>query len=109
MPQIWMTYDEIGAMLNCSPAEARGHAVERRLDRKVSRDGKTRAKLCMELIGVFFDQVRASEHPRDVALDGLWRVHSIMSRIPSGPTIKDSPRLDLPGEEQLRNQILTRL
>jgi hypothetical protein len=97
MPQIWMTYDEIGAMLNCSAAEARGHAVERRLDRKVSRDGKTRAKLCMELIGVFFDQVRANEHPRDVALDNLWRVHSIMSKNSIRPDHQEQPSLGYSG------------
>jgi hypothetical protein len=80
MPQIWMTYDEIGAMLNCSSADARSHAVERGLDRKISRDGKTRAKLCVDLIGVFFDQVRASEPAHNLAVDSLRRVHTIMSK-----------------------------
>jgi hypothetical protein len=80
MPQIWMTYDEIAGLLDCSIAQARERVVERQLDRKVSRDGKTRAKLSVELIGVFFDHIRASEYPLDLAVDGLRRVHRIMSK-----------------------------
>jgi hypothetical protein len=80
MPQIWMTYDEIAGMLDCSVVQARERVVQRQLDRKVSRDGKTRAKLSVELIGVFFDHIRASEHPLDLAVDGLRRVHRIMSK-----------------------------
>jgi hypothetical protein len=82
MPQIWMTYDEIAGMLDCSVVQARERVVQRQLDRKVSRDGKTRAKLSVELIGVFFDHIRASEHPLDLAVDGLRRVHRIMSKNP---------------------------
>jgi hypothetical protein len=74
-----MTYDEIAGMLDCSVVQARERVVQRQLDRKVSRDGKTRAKLSVELIGVFFDHIRASEHPLDLAVDGLRRVHRIMS------------------------------
>ena len=80
MPQIWMTYDEIAGMLDCSVVQARERVVQRQLDRKVSRDGKTRAKLSVELIGVFFDHIRASEHPLDLAVDGLRHVHRIMSK-----------------------------
>jgi hypothetical protein len=89
MPQIWMTYDEIAGMLECSLVQARERVVERQLDRKVSRDGKTRAKLSVDLIGVFFDHVRASQHPRDLAIDGLRRVHHIMTKDSSRPDHED--------------------
>ena len=45
MPQIWMTYGEIAALLGCTAEAVRAKAVARSLDRKKSRDGLTRVKL----------------------------------------------------------------
>jgi hypothetical protein len=53
MPQIWMTYDELGALLECDGQQARDRAIEQRLDRKKSRDGQTRVKLNLPLASLF--------------------------------------------------------
>lgn len=45
MPQIWMTYSEVAALLGCDGDRARIQAMQRSLDRKKSRDGLTRVKL----------------------------------------------------------------
>ncbi len=55
MPQIWLTYDELAALMSCDPAAARGAALAIRLDRRKSRDGKTRAKLTPSLTEALLD------------------------------------------------------
>lgn len=57
MPQIWLTYDELGAWMNCDRAEARMAAVAIGLDRRKSRDGQTRAKLTPPLAKAFLDNI----------------------------------------------------
>lgn len=59
MPQIWMTYDELAALLPCQPADARNHAIALNLARRKSRDGHTRVKLDAALNARFFDQMLA--------------------------------------------------
>ena len=49
MPQIWLTYDELAALMDCNPADARRAALAIRLDRRKSRDGQTRVKLTPSL------------------------------------------------------------
>ena len=49
MPQIWMTYEELAGMLDCTVMEARERVHLERLDRKISRDGKKRAKLSVAM------------------------------------------------------------
>ncbi|MBC9983247.1 hypothetical protein HA482_34185, partial [Bradyrhizobium sp. INPA_01384B] len=50
MPQIWMTYDELGMLCGCSAGEARVQALHWALDRRRSRDGNTRVKLNFALM-----------------------------------------------------------
>ena len=57
MPQIWLTYDELAALMDCDPAAARGAAAAIRLDRRKSRDGRTRAKLTPSLAEAFLRRV----------------------------------------------------
>ena len=45
MPQVWLTYEEIGAHYACTCAEARQDSIDAGWDRRVSRDGATRVKL----------------------------------------------------------------
>jgi hypothetical protein len=59
VPQIWMTYDELAAMLSCSVGEARDWAHLEALDLKISRDGKTRAKLSADLTRMFVERLRS--------------------------------------------------
>jgi hypothetical protein len=55
VPQIWLTYGELAALMDCDPAGARGAALAMRLDRRKSRDGQTRVKLTPSLIEAFLD------------------------------------------------------
>jgi hypothetical protein len=57
MPQIWLTYDELAAVMDCDPADARGAAIAIGLDRRRCRDGYTRAKLSPPLVEAFLDDV----------------------------------------------------
>jgi hypothetical protein len=57
MPQIWLTYDELAALMGCDWAEARSAAAAVSLDRRKSRDGHTRVKLNSYLTEAFLDAV----------------------------------------------------
>jgi len=45
MPQIWLTYDELGSFFGLSPDAARGDAIERGWSRRRCSDGFTRVKM----------------------------------------------------------------
>ena len=57
MPQVWMTYHEIGAMLGREPAAARDLVISLGLDRRKSHDGHTRVKLNAALTEIFCDKL----------------------------------------------------
>lgn len=67
MPQIWLTYDELAALMDCDRAEARGAAAAIQLDRRKSRDGNTRAKLTPSLTEAFLDGVLQQRLEREIA------------------------------------------
>lgn len=67
MPQIWLTYDELAALINCDPARAREAAMAFRLDRRKSRDGQTRAKLTPPLAEAFLHEVLRQRLDQEVA------------------------------------------
>lgn len=79
MPQIWMTYDEIGALLDCSALEAQARIHFEGLDRKLSRDGKKRAKLNVEMMGIFIARVKAMDEPLDRAVHDMKSIYKLLS------------------------------
>jgi hypothetical protein len=79
MPQIWMTYEELAGLLRCTPAEARERVHLERLDRKISRDGKKRAKLSLIMIGNYIEQLKTIDHTIDCAVEHLRHVHGLLS------------------------------
>jgi hypothetical protein len=81
MPQIWMTYDELAKLCDCTPAEARMRAVHLSLDRRKSRDGATRVKLDLALTARFFATIRDSEFDLDGAIDALRDTHRQMAQL----------------------------
>ena len=83
MPQIWMTYEELAGMLNCTVMEARDRVRLDRLDWKISRDGKQRAKLNPQMIGIFIERLKMSDRAIDHAVDELRQVHSRLSEPPN--------------------------
>jgi hypothetical protein len=67
MPQIWLTYDELGALLNCDAAGARDAAAAIQLDRRKSRDGQTRAKLTPSLAEAFLQGILQQHLAQEIA------------------------------------------
>jgi predicted transcriptional regulator len=80
MPQIWMTYGEIAALLGCSPETVRAQAAYRALDRKKSRDGMTRVKLDAEWAADFVAAIRDADPALDKAIRELQMIRSEMAR-----------------------------
>ena len=81
MPQIWMTYDELGALCDCSSNDARLRAIHLSLDRKRSRDGATRVKLDLALTAKFFTSIRESDYDLDSAIEALHATHRQMAEL----------------------------
>jgi hypothetical protein len=79
MPQIWMTYGELAAMLDCTVEEARERVHLEGLDRKLSRDGKKRAKLNTELTGLFVERLKRIDGAADRAVANLRQLHALLS------------------------------
>ena len=81
MPQIWLTYDELAALINCDPTRAREAAIAFRLDRRKSRDGQTRAKLTPPLAEAFLHEVLRQRLNQEVAAcaGGLRAMHERMA------------------------------
>ena len=69
MPQVWMTYVELGSLLDCSPNEARDQAISVYADRKVSRDGLSRVKLNAAWVDLFMSQARVDDRFNRAALE----------------------------------------
>jgi hypothetical protein len=79
MPQIWMTYEELAGLLECSTMEARSRVHLERLDRKLSRDGHQRAKLNMAMMRVFIARLKTIDDAADRAVGDLRQAHRLLS------------------------------
>ena len=53
MPQVWMTYQELGDLAGIGPQEARDFAIARTWGRRRSQDGQTRVKLPQDLVSAY--------------------------------------------------------
>jgi len=92
MPQIWMTYGELADLLGCELDAVRERIRHDNLDRRQSRDGKTRVKLDLELAGLFIEKLRSEprqavleQQPAlDEAIDTMRRLYAEMARYESG-------------------------
>jgi len=81
MPQIWMTYVELGSLLDCSPNEARDQAISVYADRKVSRDGMSRVKLNAAWMDLFMNHVRGDDRFNRAARE----IHALPHMQPPAP------------------------
>lgn len=79
MPQVWMTYQELGILCGFSAEEARIQAQQLLLDRRRSRDGNTRVKLNAALIARFLETIREPDREIDLAIAALREAHQQMS------------------------------
>jgi hypothetical protein len=61
VPQIWLSYVELGSLLQCRPDEARSLAITMGADRKKSRDGLSRVKLTATWMDVWLQQIRGAD------------------------------------------------
>jgi hypothetical protein len=94
VPQIWLTYDELAALMACDRAEARGAAAAIRLDRRKSRDGHTRAKLTPSLTEAFLNGVLQQRLEQEIAAcaSGLRTIHQRLADCPVAvPTLYAAP------------------
>jgi hypothetical protein len=87
MPQIWMTYMELGHLLGCAPEDARERAIADNLDRKKSRDGRARVKLSPAWMMVFIEQLRNAD-----------RFSRVAQEIQSLPHMKPAAEVQVDGE-----------
>jgi hypothetical protein len=78
MPQIWMTYEELATLLDCSVVDARKRVHLEHLDRKSSRDGKKRVKLSLAMIGIFIERIKTIDYATDLAVADLRQVHACL-------------------------------
>ena len=85
MPQIWLTYDELAALMDCDSAAARSAAAATGLDRRKCRDGFTRAKLTPSLMEAFLNRIlrRYVEQEIDTCAANLRAMHDHMAERPS--------------------------
>ena len=81
MPQIWMTYDELATLCDCTSGDARLRAIHLSLDRRKSRDGATRVKLDLALTAKFFASVREADFDLDSAIAALQATHREMAEL----------------------------
>ncbi len=81
MPQIWMTYGELAALIGCDAATARATAIAIPLDRRKSRDGNTRSKLNPALAEAYIEFLlqQRRDHELDVCVDHLRDIHEQMA------------------------------
>ena len=56
MPQLWLTYQELGDALGCAPTQARQTAIGEAWIRKHSSDGNTRVMLPTDMMRSYFEQ-----------------------------------------------------
>jgi hypothetical protein len=73
-----MTYEELAGMLDCTVIEARDRVYLERLDLKLSRDGKKRAKLNVAMISIFIDRLKTIDYAMDRVVDDLRHVHGLL-------------------------------
>jgi hypothetical protein len=80
LPQIWMTYEELAGMLDCSVAAAQERAHVEQLDRKISRDGNRRAKLNASLVAIFVARIKLMDPSMDQAVEELRHFHGLLEQ-----------------------------
>jgi hypothetical protein len=97
MAQIWLTYDELAELIDCTPASARDHAIREDLARRRSRDGNTRVKLSKPLIEAFLRREVPAQARQDLqeALELVASLQANILRAMAGTMRK----LDQPGVE----------
>lgn len=97
MPQIWMTYIELGSLLTCTPHQAREQAIAIGADRKRSRDGLSRVKLPPRWMELFIDRIRNG--------DRLERAAQALSQLqPRRPDVQPSPPVSKSTGSEQQNQ-----
>jgi hypothetical protein len=101
VPQIWLTYDELAALMDCDATAARTVAAAVPLDRRRSRDGRTRAKLNGVLTEIFLNRMSRGRFDRDLPARGttafgaqLWTLLELMAGSSAKPLPAPSSQRD---------------
>ena len=80
VPQIWLTYEELAAFLNCPTSGARATAIAIGLDRRKSRDGRTRTKLTPPLAAAFVERLM-QQHVQQAVATCAISLHAMCDRM----------------------------
>ncbi|WP_136624120.1 hypothetical protein [Bradyrhizobium centrolobii] len=82
MPQIWLSHEELAALLACDIPQACAVASAIHLDRRKSRDGTTRAKLTPSPAVAFLDGLLQQRFEQEIAAcaGDLRTMHERMAR-----------------------------
>jgi hypothetical protein len=88
VPQIWLTYDELAALIGCDTTAARATASAMPLDRRKSQDGHTRAKLNAKLTEMFLGQLARHWINREMAIRA-GDLHAVRERMSVYPVARD--------------------
>jgi hypothetical protein len=73
-----MTYEELADLLGCTVAQAHERAQHELLDRKISRDGRKRAKLNTELVVLFIHRLRTIDLMVDEDVNALRHIYGLL-------------------------------
>jgi len=96
MPQVWLTYEELGELMKCEPGEARTAVIKEEWSRRKSRDGFTRVKLSPSLAHQYMLNY-AARFDRDPATDDMVnRLRGLLQEM--GRSANDLPRIAKVGQ-----------
>jgi hypothetical protein len=84
--QIWLTYDELAALIGCDATAAHATAAAIPLDRRKSHDGHTRAKLNAQLTEIFLDRLARHWLEREIAMCA-GDLHALRERMAARPVV----------------------
>jgi hypothetical protein len=91
MPQVWLTYEELGELMKCEPGEARRAVIEQEWSRRKSSDGFTRVKLSPALAHQYMLSYVATFNG-DLSTDDIVdRLRGLLQRM--GGSVNDLPRI----------------
>jgi hypothetical protein len=69
MPQLWLTFEEIGDLFYCDTAGARRRVIANQWERRRYSDGLTRAQLPPEVAHDFMLRYRSERESRGASVD----------------------------------------
>jgi hypothetical protein len=106
MPQVWMTYQELGDLAGIESQEARDFAIAQGWRRRRSRDGLTRVKLPQDLVKAYLlSLIEPSQFDLASKMAAILRSTLPMNRDEARPQPKTGALLMLQKTNETRSAI----